>query len=217
MPPQPPTLKLEAVKPPPRVDPRVDPEEGIGGNPEPPTVAEMFVYLSSQLSEIAADARGARAETRELRAEAMPHILRLNRRVFGSKPPPFAPASAPGLDVELGIVVPSAPPLAAAVVTQRDSLELLGQEVSNVAGSVGELASKVEVLTAINAQQSRTMGLARPDVSIGRKARAYVGSRAGMRDLVLLVVAVSGLIGVWRGSVAPPPMPSPLSVPSGSR
>lgn len=211
MPLQPKTLKLEAAKMPPRDDPRREPEpdgDGVEGNPAPPTVQEMFAFMSEQLADIAHESRAGRRETSELRGEVMPHIRRLNRRVFGSKPPPFMASKPPALDGELAIPVSvSDPPLAVAVVTQHDTIETLTQEVSNVRGEVTTARGELKELREINAQQSRAQGLARPGVSLGRRTRAYVGSRAGVRDIVLLIGALSALVGVWRGFA-----PSPAAI-----
>jgi len=212
MPPQPKTLKLEAPTMPAPNDPRREPDDvdGVdGGKPAPPNVQEMFVFMSEQLAEIAHESRAGRRETSELRGEVMPHIRRLNRRVFGSKPPEFMASRPPGLDGELAIPVSvSDPPLVVAVVTQHGTIETLAQEVSNVRGEVTTARTELKELREINAQQSRAQGLARPGVSLGRRTRAYVGSRAGVRDVVLLIGALSALVGVWRGGFAPSPAAS---------
>lgn len=175
------------------------------GAPKPANVGEMFVYLSEQMAAIGVDVRAGRAENAALRAEVMPHIVRLNRRVFGSIVPPDAPPPAPGV-----MLVP-APPLSKAVATHHDSIEMLSQEVSNLRGEV------VSVRT-LTAQQSKTMGLAPPAATLGIRARAYVLSRAGMKDALALVTAIGVVLTLWRAVTAPvAASPPPLPVISGTR
>lgn len=170
-----------------RREPEPDPFAPEGGrDPEPPTVADMFAFLSEQVAEVAIAVRAGRSETAELRSEVMPHISRLNRKVFGSMPPPFpkpATSIAPG---ELLIASkPSTPPLVQRTTLTETGLETLSQE----------FASFREVVAKELGAQSRVMGLAEDDDTGGRGTARRVKRRQWLKDAIALMTLVVAAIG----------------------
>jgi hypothetical protein len=159
------------------------------------------------MAEVAALCRGTKSEVEGLTKEVIPRLTRLEIRVFGSKPPPVPPnkSAAPG---ELEIAYkPSTPPLVERIKTSENATELLAQEVSNLRGELKEVRD-------INAQQSKTLGIAPAHGSRLTKTRAYMGSRAAIKDLLALVTAIGVVLSLWRGMSVPPPL-APAPLPSG--
>jgi hypothetical protein len=192
------TTKLGAVRP----DPRVEAPEPHGGDevfaPHAVEFSEAFEHLTNQISEAVRYAK----EGRDLSAEVAPRLQRLEVRVFGSAPPPLGPPVPAALPVLTAM--PSKPPVMKRLATSEASIGMLAQEVANMRGELG----------GVLAAQSKAMGVAPPDVGPATRARAYLLSRAGVKDLIALVTVVAVVIGLIRGT--PPPLPpvGPLSAPS---
>lgn len=213
MPPQPATTKLGAVRVP-GEDPRREPDDDVEPAPPAPITSEAaFVFLSGQMSEVAGLCRQTRNEFAAFTGAVDSRLGRLEFKVFGSKPPPMTPmqSTAPG---ELAIrPAHTSPPLVKQMATHDNSIETLAQEVSNLRGELG-------VVKSMNGQQSKAMGLAAPDASLAKKTRAYVFSRAGIKEMTGLALAVAFLVQTLRGG-SPPPAATPaapvLSAPAGTR
>ncbi len=206
------TTKLAAVvppskeaAPPPLVDADPFPEKEL-------STREMFGLLTGQLSVIAQQGRVNAQATETLTLVVLPRLDRLDLHIFGSKPPPLSPFSStpPG---ELAIKPAKPPPLEKRQTLTEGTVETLTQEVANLRTELGGVR-------ALNVQQSKVMGIAAPSSNLTRRTAAYVGSRAFLKDLGLLVAAISAAITLWRG-VAPAPAPlaplPALSAPAGSR
>ena len=187
-------------------DPIVTVDDGEVTRPSAITNEDIYAVLSKVLR------TSERTENFQLQ-EVIPRLDRLDMRVFGSKPPPLLIyASADQGELDLPAAKPSSPPLTKRATLNEANVASLTQELANLREVVetNAKASKTEL-----GQQSRAMGLppvveGKPPPGPSARTRAYIFSRAGVKDLILLV----GLVTAAAGSIATALRPLPALAPA---
>ncbi len=159
----------------------------------PPGVAEGLRQILDQLADVADDSRRSRqasehadqnvnrlraelGEVRDIALRADARAERLEKEVYGSKPPPPLAPSVP-------------------VIRRVSEAEI---ETDELRGVVLRVASRVEEVAKMNEKQSKAMGL-------DAHGLAFLRTRSGRKDLlqfVTLVVAMLGTVAAIFGKQA---------------
>jgi hypothetical protein len=219
------TKKIEAVlSHAPHTDPRMDPgttSPDVEHTAPEHDFAAGFSYLAGLINNGNRQTSELAARIEEQHFENVQRFRRLEKKVFGDKLPPLLPGSlaggsvAPRAGSSPSISMPSLPPMqtvSSPPLTQA-TLEH-GGKIDALQGDVGELREELAAVRAMNAQQSRGLGLVpktaeSPDPPVAKKVVTFLFSAPGFVALASLIAALTGLVAAFRG--APPvPVPSPV-------
>ncbi len=163
--------------------------------------------------------RGMLAESRETREMVQGEVARLETKIehvvvrteviesalWGSKrPPPRTPTPPSG-----GIPRPRLPSVSDKVKDAEETLaELSGRvlraevEASAAREEAKQAREAAETGVSINKQQSRAMGLAKPDASIRRKVFTFFASRKGIEFVLAIATLATAALGLGRATDA---------------